>query len=152
MERSGTLVAGQRRAAAVLRKGGNLKKRTTKELSIFSDCRSLYPCAHQGNRKKRRRREHRFPPPAELGRLCVGMMCRFLRLFRSIVLTSYVLTTLFQPLLVLDPDTEPDAGDGVDGITKYHFAVFVEVLTPLGLLHELLHGLCVLEGLRDEIV
>jgi len=29
VERSGTLVAGQRRAAAVLRKGGNLKKRTT---------------------------------------------------------------------------------------------------------------------------
>ena len=73
----------------MLRKGGNLKKRTTKELSIFSDCRSLYPCAHQGNRKKRRRREHRFPPPAELGRLCVGMMCRFLRLFRPIVLTCF---------------------------------------------------------------
>ena len=35
MERSGTLVAGQTKEAAVLRKGGNRKKRTTKELSIF---------------------------------------------------------------------------------------------------------------------
>ena len=72
VERSGTLVEGRRRAAAVSGKGGNLKKRT--KLSIFSDCRSLYPCAHQGNRKKRRRREHRFPPPAELGRLGVGQL------------------------------------------------------------------------------
>ena len=61
-----------------------------------------------------------------------------------------VLTTLFQPLLVLDPDTEPDAGDGVDGITKYHLAVFVEILSPLGLLHEFLHGLGVwkVSGMR----
>ena len=59
---------------------------------------------------------------------------------------------LFQPLAVFDPDAEPDAGDGVDGIAKYHLAVFVEVLTPLGLLHELLHGLGVLEGLRNEVV
>ena len=36
----GASVAGRRRAAAVSGKGGNLKKRTTKELSIFSDCRS----------------------------------------------------------------------------------------------------------------
>ena len=63
-----------------------------------------------------------------------------------------VLTTLFQPLLVLDPDAEPDAGNGVDGITENHLAVFVKVQTPFGLLHELLHGLGVLEGLRDEIV
>ena len=35
MERSGTLVAGQAKEAAVLRKGGNRKKRTTKELSIL---------------------------------------------------------------------------------------------------------------------
>ena len=35
MERSGTSVAGQTKEAAVLRKGGNRKKRTTKELSIF---------------------------------------------------------------------------------------------------------------------
>ena len=80
------------------------------------------------------------------------MMCRFLRLFRPIVLTSYVLTTLFQPFSVLDPDTEPDAGNGIDGITENHLTVFVEVLTPFGLLHELLHGLGVLESLRDEIV
>lgn len=40
VERSGTLVAGQTKEAAVSGKGGNLKKRTTKELSIFSDCRS----------------------------------------------------------------------------------------------------------------
>ena len=53
--------------AAVLRKGGNRKKRTTKELSIFFYCRSLYPCAHQGRRKKRRRREHRFPPRFFIG-------------------------------------------------------------------------------------
>lgn len=35
MERSGTSVAGQTKEAAVLRKGGNRKKRTTKELSIL---------------------------------------------------------------------------------------------------------------------
>lgn len=35
MERSGTLVAGQTKEAAVLRKAANRKKRTTKELSIF---------------------------------------------------------------------------------------------------------------------
>ena len=35
MERSGTSVAGQTKEATVLRKGGNRKKRTTKELSIF---------------------------------------------------------------------------------------------------------------------
>ena len=90
-----------------------------------------------------------FPLGFLLGGLCGGM-CRYvchLRFLRSIVLTLYVFTTLFQPLLVLDPDAEPDAGDGVDGITKYHLTVFVEVLTPLGLLHELLHGLGVLEGL-----
>ena len=67
MERSGTSVAGQAKEAAVLRKGGNRKKRTTKELSIFFYCRSLYPCAHQGRRKKRRRREHRFPPRFFIG-------------------------------------------------------------------------------------
>ena len=35
MERSGTLVAGQTKEAAVLRKAANRKKRTTEELSIF---------------------------------------------------------------------------------------------------------------------
>ena len=59
---------------------------------------------------------------------------------------------LFQPLLIFDPDAKPDAGDGVDGITENHLAVFVEVLTPLGLLHEFLHGLRVLESLRNEVV
>jgi len=59
---------------------------------------------------------------------------------------------LFQPFFVFNPNAEPDAGNGVDGITENHLAVFVEVLTPLSLLHELLHGLGVLEGLRDEIV
>ena len=59
---------------------------------------------------------------------------------------------LFQPLPIFDPDTEPDAGDGINGISENHLAVLVEVLTPLGLLHELLHGLRVLEGLRDEVV
>ncbi len=93
MECSGTLVAGQAKEAAVLRKGGNRKKRTTKELSIFFYCRSLYPCAHQGRRKKRRRREHRFPPRFLLGGLCGGV-CRYLRFsflryayLRAIVLT-----------------------------------------------------------------
>ena len=45
MERSGTLVAGQTKEAAVLRKGGNRKKRTTKELSIFSIA-ARYTLAH----------------------------------------------------------------------------------------------------------
>ena len=60
VERSGTRVAGQTKEAAVLRKGGNQKKRTSAQHFFY--CRSLYPCAHQGRRKKRRRREHRFPP------------------------------------------------------------------------------------------
>ena len=59
---------------------------------------------------------------------------------------------LFQPFSIFDPDAEPDAGDGVDGITKYHLAVFVEVLTPFGLFHELLHRLRVLEGVGNEVV
>ena len=59
---------------------------------------------------------------------------------------------LFQPFSVFNPDTEPDAGNGINGITEYHLAVLVEVLTPLGLLHELLQGLRVLEGLGDKIV
>ena len=45
MERSGTSVAGQAKEAAVLRKGGNRKKRTTKELSIFSIA-ARYTLAH----------------------------------------------------------------------------------------------------------
>jgi len=41
VERSGTLVAGQTKEAAVLRKAANRKKRTTEELSIFFYWRSL---------------------------------------------------------------------------------------------------------------
>ena len=59
---------------------------------------------------------------------------------------------LFQPFSIFDPDSEPDSGDGVDGITENHLAVFVEVLSPLGLLHELLHGLGVLECVGNEVV
>ena len=59
---------------------------------------------------------------------------------------------LFQPFSIFDPDTEPDSGDGVDGVTENHLAVFVEVLSPLGLLHELLHGLGVLECVGNEVV
>ena len=90
MERSGTSVAGQTKEAAVLRKGGNRKKRTTKELSIFFYCRSLYPCAHQGRRKKRRRREHRFPPRFLLGGLWVGCVVIYVFSFFTLcVLTCY---------------------------------------------------------------
>jgi hypothetical protein len=41
VERSGTLVAGQTKEAAVLRKAANRKKRTTEELSIFFYWRSF---------------------------------------------------------------------------------------------------------------
>ena len=42
-------------------------EKSARQLSIFFYCRSLYPCAHQGRRKKRRRREHRFPPRFFIG-------------------------------------------------------------------------------------
>lgn len=35
---------------------------------------------------------------------------------------------LFQPFSIFDPDTEPDSGDGVDGVTENHLAVFVVAL------------------------
>jgi len=59
---------------------------------------------------------------------------------------------LSQPLPILNPDTEPDAGDGVNGIAEDHLTVCVEIQPPLGLFHELLHGLRVLEGIGDEVV
>jgi hypothetical protein len=48
---------------------------------------------------------------------------------KTFVLYDWVNTNwLFQPFSIFDPDSEPGAGDGVDGITKYHLAVFVVAL------------------------
>ena len=66
-------------------------EKSARQLSIFFYCRSLYPCAHQGRRKKRRRREHRFPP-----RFFIGWVVRwdvslftFFSFFTLCVLTCY---------------------------------------------------------------
>ena len=81
MERSETSVAGQTKEAAVLRKGGNRKKRTTKELSIFSIA-ARYTLAHtKAGARSGDAGNTDFPLGFLLGGLCGGM-CRYLRFSR----------------------------------------------------------------------
>ena len=53
---------GRRKRRCCARAATKKSARSLRSSAFFFDCRSLYPCAHQGRRKKRRRREHRFPP------------------------------------------------------------------------------------------
>ena len=47
---------------------------------------------------------------------------------------------------------QPDSCNGIDGIAENHFVVVVEMLSPFGLFHELIHALCVGEIPRNEVV
>ena len=126
MERSGTSVAGQTKEAAVLRKGGNRKKRTTKELSIFFYCRLLYPCAHQGRRKKRRRREHRFPPSVFYW---VGCAVGYVVIY--VFLVFYVMRTNVLSCLRWFEIADRVRNEGLDGF-QVRWCVKIEVETAAG--------------------